>query len=177
MFCGYVVLYGITQWLEASQGMSEVGAGLVLIPMTVVSGLVIVPFSRRNLVRGPIIGAAVACIAAAISALFLPTPAWLAATLAVTVLLGFAQGAASSNQLALYRQAPAELLGTASGLMRSFGYLGSIASSAITGVVYRTSVTDTGVTTIAWIMVGSSLVLLGISLVDRTLSSTATPTA
>lgn len=176
MLCGYVVLYGITQWLEASQGMSEVGAGLVLIPMTVVSGLVIVPFSRRNLVRGPIIGAAVACIAAAVSALFLPTPAWLAITLAVTVLLGFAQGAASSNQLALYHQAPAEQLGTASGLMRSFGYLGSIASSAITGVVYRTSVTDTGVTTIAWIMVGSSLVLLGISLMDRTLSRTATPT-
>ncbi|WP_027927722.1 MFS transporter [Amycolatopsis benzoatilytica] len=177
MLCGYVVLYGITQWLEASQGMSELGAGLLLIPMTVVSGLVIVPFSRRNLVRGPIVGAAVACIAAAISALFLPTPAWLAITLAVTILLGFAQGAASSNQLALYSQATAEQLGTASGLMRSFGYLGSIASSAVTGIVYRTSVTDTGVATIAWIMVGCSLVLLGISIFDRTLGRTAAPTA
>ena len=177
MLCGYVVLYGITQWLEASQGMSELGSGLLLIPMTLVSGLVIVPFSRRNLVRGPIIGAAAACIAAAICALFLPTPAWLVVTLAVTTLLGFAQGAASSNQLALYSQATAEQLGTASGLMRSFGYLGSIASSAITGIVYRTNVTDTGVTTIAWIMVGASLVLLGISVFDRTLRHTAGPAA
>ncbi|GAB3613234.1 MFS transporter [Humibacter ginsengisoli] len=177
MLCGYVVLYGITQWLEASQDMSELGSGLLLIPMTLVSGLVIVPFSRRNLVRGPIIGAAVACIAAAVCALFLPTPAWLAVTLAVTTLLGFAQGAASSNQLALYSQATAEQLGTASGLMRSFGYLGSIASSAITGIVYRTNVTDTGVTTIAWIMVGASLVLLGISVFDRTLRHTAGPAA
>ncbi|GAA4186346.1 MFS transporter [Gryllotalpicola kribbensis] len=177
MLCGYVVLYGITQWLEASQGMSELGAGLLLIPMTVISGVVVVPFSRRNLVRGPIIGAAVACIAAAISALFLPTPAWLVMTLAVTILLGFAQGAASSNQLALYSQATAEQLGTASGLMRSFGYLGSIASSAVTGIVYRTSVSDSGVTTIAWIMVGCSLVLLGISIFDRTLGRTAAAAA
>ncbi|MFI7190260.1 MFS transporter [Nocardia nova] len=176
MLCGYVVLYGVTQWLEASQGMTAVGAGLLLIPMTVVSGVVIVPFSRRNLVRGPIIAAAVACIAAAISALFLPTPAWLAVTLVVTGLLGFAQGAASNNQLALYSQVTAEQLGTASGLMRSFGYLGSIASSAVTGIVYRTSVTDTGVVTIAWIMVGCSLVLLGISILDRALGRTAAPT-
>ncbi|QUD83997.1 MFS transporter [Gordonia polyisoprenivorans] len=173
MLCGYVVLYGITQWLEASQGMSELGSGLLLIPMTLVSGLVIVPFSRRNLVRGPIIGAALACVTAAICALFLPTPAWLVVTLAVTILLGFAQGAASSNQLALYSQVTAEQLGTASGLMRSFGYLGSIASSAITGIVYRTNVTDTGVTTIAWIMVGASVVLLCISIFDRTLRRTA----
>lgn len=174
MLCGYVVLYGITQWLEASRGMSELDAGLLLIPMTAVSGIVIVPFSRRNLVRGPIIGAAVACVIAAVCALFLPTPAWLVLTLAVTMLLGFSQGAASSNQLALYSQAPAEVLGTASGLMRSFGYLGSIASSAVTGIVYRTSVTDTGVTTIAWVMVGASIALLGISVFDRTIHRTAT---
>jgi predicted MFS family arabinose efflux permease len=173
MLCGYVVLYGITQWLEASQGMSEAASGLLLIPMTVVSGIVIVPFSRHNLVRSPIIAAAVACVVAAVSALFLPTAAWLVMTLVVTILLGFAQGAASSNQLALYSQSPAEQLGTASGLMRSFGYLGSIASSAVTGIVYRTSVTDSGVTTIAWIMVGASVVLLAISIFDRTLRPTA----
>jgi hypothetical protein len=53
--------------------------------------------------------------------LFLPSPAWLYLTVLVTILLGFAIGAASSNQLALYRQADPEELGTASGLMRSFG--------------------------------------------------------
>jgi predicted MFS family arabinose efflux permease len=172
MLCGYVVLYGITQWLEASRGLSELATGLLLLPMTVVAGVVIVPFSRRNLVRGPIIGAALACAIAAVCALFLPSPAWLGLTLAVTVLVGFSQGAASSNQLALYSQTPPEILGTASGLMRSFGYLGSIASSALTGIVYRNSVSDAGIITIAWVMVAVSVILVAISVFDRTIHRT-----
>lgn len=174
LLCSYVVLYGITQWLEAARGMSEVAAGLLLLPMTIISGVVIVPISRRNLVRGPLTWAALACVVAATAALFLGTPIWLALILVVTVLLGFAQGAASSNQLALYTQTPPELLGTASGLLRSFGYLGSIASSAITGIVFRDHVTDSGVTTIGWIMLGVSVVLLVTTVLDRTLHRTAT---
>lgn len=167
----YVVFYGITQWLEAARGLSELDTGLLLLPMMAVSGVVIVPISRRNLIRGPLRWAALASVAAAISALFLPTGAWLPLTFAITVLLGFGMGAAAaSNQLALYDQADPETLGTASGLMRSFIYLGSIASSAITGIVYRAHVTDSGVVTIAWIMTGVSVVLLLITVLDRTLA-------
>ena len=173
MLSSYVVLYGITQWLEASRGLSEVTAGLLLLPMTVISGIVVVPFARRNLVRTPLLLAAVACILTAVCTLFLPTPQWVVFLLIATVLIGFAQGAASSNQLALYGQAPPEVLGTASGLIRSFGYLGSIASSAITGIVYRQHVTNSGVTTIAWIMVGASVALLLLTALDRTLPRTA----
>lgn len=54
MLCGYVVLYGITQWLEAARGMSELDAGLLLLPMTLVSGITVIPISRRNLIRGPV---------------------------------------------------------------------------------------------------------------------------
>jgi predicted MFS family arabinose efflux permease len=169
----YVVLYGITQWLETSRGLSELAAGLILLPMTAVGGIVIVPISRRNLVSGPLRWAAVACVVAAVCALFLPTSAWVVLILVITVLLGFALGTASSNQLALYGQADAEMLGTASGLMRSFGYLGSIASSAITGIVYRDHVSNSGVVTIAWIMIGVSVVLLLVTVLDRTLRRTA----
>ena len=58
LLCLYVVLYGITQWVEGVRGLSETEAGLMLLPMTLVSGLVIAPVSRRNLVRGPVIAAA-----------------------------------------------------------------------------------------------------------------------
>ena len=169
----YLVLYGLSEWIEASRGLSELYTGLLLLPMTVVSGLVIPPMARRNLVRGPIVWSAVACLAAGAVALLLPGNAWLAVTLIITVLLGFAQGAASSNQLALYGQAPPEVLGTASGLMRSFGYFGSIASSAVTGIVFRHHVSDSGITTIALIMTGASVVLLAISVLDRQLPRTA----
>lgn len=173
LFSSYLVLYGITQWLEADRHLSELAAGLLLLPMTLIAGVVIVPVSRRNLVRGPVIWAAVACVLAAVAALFLGSPAWPVLVLAVTVLLGFAQGAASSNQLALYVQTPQELLGTASGLMRSFGYLGSIASSAITGIVFRDNVSGSGVATIAWIMIGVGIALLALTVLDRGLPRTA----
>jgi sugar phosphate permease len=77
--------------------------------------------------------------------------------------------AAAGNQTALYGQAPADQLGTASGLLRTFGYIGSIAASAITGIVFHTSVSDHGMHLIAWIMVGVSAALVLVSVLDRAL--------
>lgn len=173
LLCAYIVLYGVSQWIEAARGVSELLTGLILLPMTVVSGLIITPIARRNLVRGPLVWCAITCLLAGATALFLPGDDWLAVTIVITVLLGFSQGAASSNQLALYRQAPAEVLGTASGLMRSFGYFGSIASSAVTGIVFRNQVSNGGIVVIALIMIGASTVLLAITVLDRTLHRTA----
>ena len=51
--------------------------------------------------------------------------------------------------------------------------VGSIASSAITGIVFHTSVSDSGVHLIAWIMVGVSLVLVLIAVLDRILPDKA----
>jgi MFS family permease len=88
----------------------------------------------------------------------------------ITIIFGVSTGlGAAGNQTALYSQAPPEQLGTASGLSRTFGYVGSIAASAITGIVFHTSVTDSGVHLIAWIMVGVSVVLVALSVADRTL--------
>ena len=55
-------------------------------------------------------------------------------TLVSGLVMGFS---AAGDQTALYSQAPADQLGTASGLLRTFGYVGSIASSAITGIVFH----------------------------------------
>jgi MFS family permease len=170
MLCLYVVLYGITQWIEAVRGLSETEAGLIVLPMTLLSGLVVSPVSRRNLVRGPVIAAAVACLVGSAGVLVLSRSAWIGWIVVITLVFGMVTGfAAAGNQTALYSQAPAEQLGTASGLLRTFGYVGSIASSAITGIVFRTSVSDSGVHLIAWIMIGVSLALALISVLDRTL--------
>jgi MFS family permease len=169
--CVYVVLYGITQWVEAVRGLSESEAGLLLLPMTLVSGLVISPISRRNLVRGPVIVAAVTCLVASAGVLLLDASAWIGWVVVITVVFGISLGASGAgNQTSLYRQAPAEQLGTASGLLRTFGYLGSIAASAITGIVFHTNVSDHGVHQIAWIMTGVSVVLVLMTALDRTKS-------
>ncbi|ACU76067.1 major facilitator superfamily MFS_1 [Catenulispora acidiphila DSM 44928] len=170
MLCLYVVLYGVTQWVEGVRGLSETQAGLLLLPMTLVSGLIVSPVSRRNLVRGPVIAAAVACVVGAVGTLVLSASAWIGWVVVLTLVFGLVMGfAAAGNQTALYAQAPADQLGTAAGLLRTFGYVGSIASSAITGIVFHTSVTDHGVHLIAWIMIGVSVVLLLVSVLDRTL--------
>jgi len=174
MLCLYVVLYGIAQWIEAVRGLSETEAGLIVLPMTLVSGLVISPVSWRNLVRGPVIAAAFACLIGSAGVLVLSRTAWIGWVVVITLVFGLVTGFASAgNQTALYSQAAAEQLGTASGLLRTFGYIGSIASSAITGIVFHTSVSDSGVHLIAWIMIGVSVALVLISVLDRTLPGTA----
>ncbi|CAN5115316.1 MFS transporter [soil metagenome] len=174
MLCAYLLLYGITQWLEAAQSLPGAIAGLLILPTTVISGIVTIPVARRNLIRGPLLLTALACIIAGVAVLFLHTGAWLALVLLITIALGIAQGAGiTSNQTALYTEAHPDQLGTASGLLRSFAYIGSIGSSAVISIVFRNHVTDAGVGVIGWIMLGVSIVLLLITFFDRALRRTA----
>ena len=173
--CVYTVLYGITQWIEAGRGISASEAGLLLLPMTAISAIMMGPISQRNLVRGPLIAGAAASLAGAAGVLFLTTGTPIIWILAVTLIFGIALGtAASGNQTALYTQVAAGQLGTAAGLSRTFGYVGSIASSAIISIVFHKSVTDHGLHVIAVIMIAASAVTLLITLADRRLRTPAT---
>jgi len=79
------------------------------------------------------------------------------------------------NQTALYTQSPADEIGTASGLFRTFGYLGSIASAAVTGVVFKDQVTDHGLHTLAVVLVIAGALALAMTLLDRRLKAPAEP--
>jgi MFS family permease len=163
--CTYVVLYGITQWIETVRGFCESAAGLLLLPMTLVSGVAIAPISRRNLVRGPVIAAAVTCLLGSLGVLLLSSTVWIGVVVILTILFGLATGfTVAGNQTALYQSAPADQLGTASGLLRTFGYVGSIAASAVTGIVFHAQVNDQGVHVIAWVMTAVSIVLVALTL-------------
>jgi predicted MFS family arabinose efflux permease len=170
----YTVLYGITQWLEAGPGYSAAAAGLILVPMGALSALVSGPIARRNLVRGPLVVAASCMLAATVGLLFLTGDSPVLLAVGVTLLFGIVSGASVvGNQTALYAQAPADRIGTASGLFRTFSYTGSIASATITGLVFRTHVTDSGLHTIAAILIGVGAVVLAMSVFDRALARTA----
>ncbi|MFE4517315.1 MFS transporter [Kitasatospora sp. NPDC056783] len=168
--CAYVVLYGITQWVESVRGFSESTAGLLLLPMTVVSGVIILPLSRRGLVRGPVVTASAAVLLGSIGVLLLSSTAWIGLVLALTLVFGLAIGLSTAgNQTALTQHAPAEQTGTAAGLLRTFGYVGSIGASAVTGLVFHHNVTDHGVHQIGWIMTAAGVLLVTLTLTDRTL--------
>lgn len=168
--CIYTVLYGLTQWLEAGRGLSALDAGLLLLPMSALGGIVARPISRRNLLRWPLVVAAIASVAGSAVVLLLTTTTPLAWIVVATLLFGVVSGAgASANQTALYREVPAEQMGTASGLFRTFGYIGSIASSALIAVTFHTSVSDHGLHIIAIIMVVVSVLGLLLAVGDRRL--------
>jgi MFS family permease len=174
MLCIYAVFYGITQWIEAGRGLSSLAAGLVLLPMAVLSGVIARPVSQRNLLRMPLILAAVCSLAGSAGTLLLTGDTPVAWIVAITLVFGVTMGAGTSaNQTALYGQVPAADIGTASGLLRSFGYIGSIASSAIIAIVFRTHVSDHGLHVMSIIMIAVSAVALLLTLADRQLMSLA----
>ena len=77
------------------------------------------PFARRNMIRSALVLTAVAGIvgAASLMAFTTETPLWV--LVAVAALFGIMSGLGMiGNQAALYRQAPAENVGVAAGLMR-----------------------------------------------------------
>lgn len=173
--CVYTVLYGVTQWLQAGRGMSALEAGLLQLPMSAVSGLIARSVSRRNLLRLPLVAAALACLAGSAGVLLLTGSTPIGWIIVVTLLFGVALGTgASANQTALYAQVPAAQIGTAAGLFRTFGYIGSIASSAIIAITFHVEVSDHGLHIIAVIMVAVSAVALLVSMTDRQLMRQAT---
>src|SRR6202030_3570128 len=95
------------------------------------------------------------------------TETTLVAFVGVTLLFAVTLGTtAVANQAALYAQAPAEHIGTAAGLFRTFGYVGSFRSSAITGTIFSHSVTDSGWHRVGRILFGVSVVGLALTVLD-----------
>ena len=168
----YTVLYGITQWIEVGRGFSSEEAGLLMLPLTALSVVVTRPVSARNLVRGPLIVAGISLVVAALGVLLLTAHSPVALIVAVTLIFGITLGTSiAGNQTGLYHQASGNQVGTAAGLFRTFSYIGSIASSAIIGIVFRTSVTDHGLHTLAIILVAVGAVVLVMTVVDRQLKT------
>jgi predicted MFS family arabinose efflux permease len=166
--CVYTVLYGLTQWLEAGRAMSPQEAGLLLLPMSALSAVIAQPISQRNLVRLPLLAAAIACLAASAGVLLLTTSTPIIWIVLITLGFGITLGAmVSANQTTLYHQVAPEQIGTAAGLFKTFGSIGSIASSALISIAFHTSLSDTHLHTLAFVMVVVSTLGLVIVVADR----------
>ena len=124
--------------------------------------------SRQNWTRITIIVAAVFATVASISTLFLWTGSPIAFVITITVLFGVMMGTmVIGYQSALYALAPASELGTAAGLLRTSGFIGTIVSSAIIRLVFHKGVSDAGLHSLAIVMVIVSALVLLLTLTDR----------
>ena len=167
----YSFLYGITQWLEDGRGLSAGHAGLILLPMFLTGIAVSAMTGRREEIRAKLVVASAAQLVACLLLLTLhaSAPIWL---LVVTALVfGVPQGLNSlALQNAVYRQADPATMGASAGLLRTFGYLGAIASAAAQGAFFGQRASTTGMHHLAVFLVLAGVVYLLMNVFDRSLS-------
>jgi uncharacterized membrane protein YeaQ/YmgE (transglycosylase-associated protein family) len=170
----YAFIYGFTQWTEEGFGLSPFHAGLVQIPMFLVAIAISVVTGRRTGVRGKLLAGAIGQIVACLLMLTLSTssPVW--ALLVLAVIFGVPQGLNSlALQNSVYYQADPERTGSSAGLLRTFGYVGSMIASAATAASFGQRADTAGMHNLAWVMLGASILFLLITALDRGLRHVA----
>ncbi|TQS43150.1 MFS transporter [Cryptosporangium phraense] len=167
---GYSFLFGFTQWLEEGRGLAAGHAGLVLLPMFATAIVVSAVTGRREELRGKLIVASAAQVLACALLLTLHphSPIWL--VVGIVLIFGLPQGLNSiALQNAVYRQANPADIGASAGLLRTFGYLGAITSSAALGGFYGARADTVGLHHLAVFLVATGAAYLLVNVFDRSL--------
>ena len=149
----YASLYGSSQWMQQSAHLGTVAIGLLLLPQFGLSIVMSRVISRRGWVRGPLIVSGGALLLVAGVMLLITHASGIPILIVMSLLLGCTSGFSNfPNQAALYVQAPAEQMAVASGLFRTFGYIGAIFSSSLLGISFGAAATDQGFHNLAWVL-------------------------
>ncbi|WP_249715080.1 MFS transporter [Rhizomonospora bruguierae] len=176
MTVSYAFLYGFTQWAEDSRNLSPTGAGLLLLPMSAVGIAVAAITGRRPQIRGKLIAGAVAQLAGCALLLVLGARCGIWLLVVLAVVFGIPQGLNSlANQNAVYHQAHPERLGSSSGLLRTFTYLGAITASAATAAFFGRTADTPGLHHLGVFLVAAAALFLILTITDRSLARVGRP--
>ncbi|WAC55607.1 MFS transporter [Gordonia sp. SL306] len=166
----YAFLYGFTQWLEGGRGLSASQAGLVLMPAFATGIVVAVVTGRRPQIRGKLLVGASTMVVACVLMLFVHETSAVWFLIVIAVIVGVPQGLVNlAIQNTLYHQADPERMGASSGLLRTFMYLGAMLASSASGAFFGTQATDGGLHELAVFMLIAAVLLVLITLFDRSL--------
>jgi sugar phosphate permease len=143
----------------------------VLLPMSLTAVLVSSTTGRKREIRWKLLAGAtsqvIACLL--ILALHAGSAIWLLVVIAMVV--GIPQGLINlANQNAVYYQAEPARIGASAGLLRTFFYMGAIASSAATGGFFGRQADTTGLHGLAIFLLAAAGLLLALVVVDRSLA-------
>jgi predicted MFS family arabinose efflux permease len=165
----YCLLYGYVQWLEDGRGLDATQAGLLLLPVFV-TGLVTTLITGRyaevwvKLVVGGI--GIVVANGLVLAAVGTHSALWL--LVVVGAIAGVTQGLVGlANQNALYHQAEPSRMGASAGLLRTFMYAGALIAAAAVAATLRQDATTAGLHELSVFMLGCGVVLLLLTLPDR----------
>jgi MFS family permease len=154
MLITYCFIYGWTLWLEQADGRSAASAGLLMMPSFAVATVVSALAARARRPWPPLVA---------------NEPLWM--LLAASAVFGLQNGLnIVTNQAAMYAQAPASATGAAAGLLRTFMYLGAIASASLISLCYGRQATDGGLHRLALLLTIAGLGLLAVTIADRGLA-------
>lgn len=164
----YTALYGASQWLEAAGGYTPAQVGLIMLPLSLASIAAARLVSTRGWVRGPLLVGAAMLVASGAVMLVVHGRSPIALLVGMAVLFGLATGFSNvSNQTALYVQTADSDIATASGLFRTFAYIGAIFSSSLIGLTFGPRVSDHGFHLLGWAVVGIGIASLLLTGLDR----------
>jgi MFS family permease len=166
----YVVFYGFAQWMEDALGYTATQAGIATLPLSITAAIASLLGARTKTLRAPLAVAAFGLLTGFGGLLVLGDRASPFAIGVVGLVFGVAQGVSSvANQAAVYEQAPASEIGTASGLQRTGGYLGAVGASSLIGFFYGRRATTGGLHSLALTMMVLSALLCAGTLLDPSL--------
>ncbi len=166
----YASLYGSSQWMQQSAHLGAFAIGLLLLPQFGLSIVMSRVISRRGWVRRPLILSGVATLLVAGIMLLITHNSGIPILIVMSLLLGCTSGFSNfSNQAALYVQAPAEQMAVASGLFRTFGYIGAIFSSSLLGISFGAAATDRGFHNLAWVLAVIGLLTALLAMLDKSI--------
>ncbi|MFC4619562.1 MFS transporter [Camelliibacillus cellulosilyticus] len=166
----YCFLYGFPQWLENGRGLSPSIGGLLLLPMFLTAIIVSRVTGKIVDIRLKLLVGSIVQFIAITLLLFTNSRSSLIFIAFIVLLLGVPQGLLNlANQNAVYFQAAPEQIGSSAGLLRTFMYFGAIIASAVNGLFLKSSASTIGIHHIALFCGGISLLLIVISLFDRSL--------
>ncbi len=164
----YLGFLGIPQWLQSAREVSAGLAGMVVLPIAGISVFalpLVTRLLRRFDERFVLItgGLLLLCGSAGLLLADGSTPLW--ALILLTALLGLPNAFNNLGlQSSMYRAAPGDHIGVASGLFQTFRFIGSITASVILGVVFAHGITDAGLKAMACVMVAVSAIVVATGL-------------
>ena len=168
--CNYLVVYGMAQWAQASMGLGSDVAGLAQLPMAIVAAVTSLLIRNNTKIYLPLIFTALLPLAAGLLMQTLSGQSSLVWLMVIFMIFGIPHGLSTvSNQAAVYRQAPLEQMGNASGLSRTFVHIAAVISSCIIAWVFGEVATDAGIHTIGIVIAAASLVCLLLTAFDKEL--------
>lgn len=164
----YTALYGMSQWMEGAAHYTASQVGLILLPLSGISIVVARLASGRGWVRWPLILTGATLVLTGVVMLMVTHTAGVLVLIGMSLLFGLANGFGGfANQAALYVHSAADEIAVASGLFRTFAYVGAIFSASLISIAFGSVATDGGLRVVACVIGGIGVVVLAMTVLDR----------